>query len=156
MINKTIDKLTIAILAAAALAMPLHAAEKKTETAPAEKTAAAAPAKSASADAENTTGFRGTIASVDKEKKTITIANKKGTTSRTFTVGDTAKLMKGKKDTATWSDLTVGETVHGTFQKSADGKMEVVTLKVGAAGKAKAAKSEAGTTEAKPVETKKP
>ena len=157
MINQTIDKLTIAILAAAALSLTGHSAEKKTAAPAPEKTAAASTEKSA-ADAEKATMFRGQIASVDKDAKTITLANKKGKNTRTFTVGDNAKLMKAKNETATWADLTVGEKVHGTFQKSADGKMEVLTLKVGAKAEAKAGKTEKAAvekTDAKPTETKK-
>lgn len=141
MINKTINKLTLAIIAAAALALPAHAADKKASAAAPEKHAATTTEQHAGSatDTQKTTAFRGVISSVDKEQKTITLANKKGTTTRTFTVGDNAKLTKGK-ETASWSDLTVGEKVHGTYMKTADGKMDIVTLKVG--GKQAAEKTE--------------
>lgn len=154
MTKQTISAFTLALISAAALACSAHAAEKKTGMAAPEKAAAPAAAKPAQEEAEKPGTFRGILSDANKSGKTITLANKKGTNQRTFTVSDSAKITKGRA-AATWEDLAVGVKVHGTLQKTADGKMEVATLKVGRNPEEKAGKGTEKKPEAKPAEAKK-
>jgi len=126
MIKPKFQIIALLIAAAAAFAAsPLQAAEKS----------AASPAASAAPNKETAdtkpSRFRGKIASADKTQKTLTIENK-SMASRTFTVPDSAKLTKGADQAATWDDLTTGANVAGSYKKTADGKLEIVSLKIGA------------------------
>src|SRR5438067_8002405 len=152
--NKHIlSKFTITVLTVGALSLPMQAAEqtKKPEKGSASKPAMATPAASAapSAAAASEAGatkalpFHGKIASVDKAAKTFTLESKKGE-ARTFMVTDALKPTKGEKEPPAWDALVVGAEVSGTYKKNADGKLEVVSLKVGGkeSGETKPAKSE--------------
>ena len=108
--------------------------------------ASAAPSAAAASEAGATKAlpFHGKIASVDKAAKTFTLESKKGE-ARTFMVTDALKPTKGEKEPPAWDALAVGAEVSGTYKKNADGKLEVVSLKVGgkeSGGEAKAMKSE--------------
>ncbi len=122
-----INPLLTLILASGALALPLCA-----QTTPSEGGSAAAVSPSA-APSPAKTHFGGTVSAVDATAKTITVDNKRDG-SRTFQLTDSTKVSAGGKDTATLDDVKVGDHVHGAFQKSGDGKMELETLKVGPAG----------------------
>ncbi|MEA3187999.1 MAG: hypothetical protein QOD99_1829 [Chthoniobacter sp.] len=143
----------ITILAALATTPPLVAAEKKGAKESSKETALASPSPTTEAKAK-ALPFKGKIASVDKDKKTFSVESKKGE-GRTFTVPASAKLLKNETETATWDDLKVGEVVRGTYLKSADGTMEVGSLKLGAKpegdkAEKKAAKKSAGEAAATP------
>ena len=69
--------------------------------------------------------FRGKIASVDKQAKSLKVGE------RTFHVTTESKLMKAGK-AATLDDATVGEEVGGSYRESADKKLEIVSLRIGA------------------------
>lgn len=147
--------LSISTLTAVALALPLHAADKKGDKANA--TTMASPAASAAAEAKTKKlPFKGKIASVDKDKKTITLETKGGE-GRTIVVGDTTKLLKSEGDApATWDDLKVGEEVRGSYTKTDDGKLEAAKIKVGAKSeKAADEKARPEATKAVKKETKK-
>lgn len=148
---------TITALAAAAFATSLRAADSTPAPAPPDNgpdkpVEAATPAAATSASKETkamSLPFKGKIASVDKDKKTITLTSKKGE-GRTFTIGDSAKLTKGDDDAAaTWDDLKVGEPVRGSYMKSSDGTLEVKMLKLGAKAGGAKAKKKAAATDAK-------
>jgi hypothetical protein len=68
--------------------------------------------------------FRGKIASVDKQAKTIKIGE------RTFQITAESKIAKAGKP-ATLDDVTVGEEVGGAYREGADKKLNVVSLRVG-------------------------
>jgi len=79
--------------------------------------------------------FRGKVGAVDKTAKTITLEGKEK--SRTFQITSGTKITKDGKP-AVLDDVTVGESVRGVAKENAAGKLEAVTLKVGAlAGNAK-------------------
>ena len=69
--------------------------------------------------------FRGKIASVDKQAKTIKVGE------RTFQVTSDTRIMKAGKP-ATLDDATVGEEVGGAYREGADKKLNVVSLRIGA------------------------
>ncbi len=141
---KKIHLLTITALAAV-IALPLNAAEKTKS-----KPAASAAASASPAAAETKTKslpFRGKIASVDNDKKSITLESKSGE-GRTLMVGSSAQIFKGDGTTAaSWDDLKTGEEVRGSYTKADDGSMQVVKIKVGA-------KPEGETKSAKKAEKK--
>lgn len=101
-----------AIVAAFAVAstLPVTAADEK----PADKKEAPARA----------IPFRGKIAAVDKQAKTIKIGE------RTFHITADSKIAKAGKP-ATLDDATVGEDVGGQYREGADKKLNVVSLRIG-------------------------
>ena len=68
--------------------------------------------------------FRGKIASVDKQAKTVKVGE------RTFQITAESKIAKAGKP-ATLDDVTVGEDVGGAYREGADKKLNVVSLRVG-------------------------
>ena len=73
--------------------------------------------------------FRGKVSAVDKTAKTITLAGKEK--GRTFQITSGTKITKDGKP-AVLDDVTVGESVRGVAKENPTGKLEIVTLKVGA------------------------
>ena len=73
--------------------------------------------------------FRGKVSAVDKTAKTITLDGKEK--GRTFQITSGTKITKDGKP-AVLDDVTVGESVRGVAKENATGKLEAVTLKVGA------------------------
>lgn len=114
--TKTISKIALAALLTAftvGVAAQLPAQEKKQGTnAPAAK------------EKRDTAPFRGKIVAVDKTAKTIKVGE------RTFQVTSSTKIMKAGKP-ATLDDATVGEEVGGHFKKTDDGKLELLSLRIG-------------------------
>jgi hypothetical protein len=110
--KKIIISILVAAFAATA-ALPVMAADEK----PAEKKAA---------PAVRAVPFRGKIAAVDKAAKTVKVGE------RTFHVTSETRIVKAGKP-ATLDDATVGEDVGGAYRESEDKKMNLVTLRVGAA-----------------------
>jgi len=68
--------------------------------------------------------FNGKIAVVDKTAKTIKVGE------RTFQITSETILKKGGKP-ATLDDAVVGDVVGGNYQKSADGKLNAKTVRLG-------------------------
>jgi len=130
------------ILAAGAFALPLQAQNDVPGgamggTTPADQAttpAAAAATAAASAPAAETLHFGGMLSAVDTAANTITVQNKRQG-PRTFQVTDSTKVTKADGSAATLADLKAGDRVHGAFKKTGDGKMELLTLKVGPAQK---------------------
>ena len=102
------------------------AALSLTLTARAADSAAPAPAKKeAGAKAKPaTTPMKGKIDAVDAAAKTITVG------TRTFAVTSTTKITKDGKP-AVFADAKVGEEVGGAYKTSAEGKLELTSLRVG-------------------------
>ena len=107
-------KLIVAIIVAAFAAfstIPVTAADEK-------------PADKKEAPAARAIPFRGKIAAVDKQAKTIKIGE------RTFHITADSKIAKAGKP-ATLDDATVGEDVGGQYREGADKKLNVVSLRIG-------------------------
>jgi hypothetical protein len=73
--------------------------------------------------------FRGKVTAVDKTAMTISLAGKEK--PRIFVVTSETKFFKDNKP-ATLADLTVGEEVGGRARLAANGKQEIMTLRIGA------------------------
>lgn len=116
--KKIISCLTMTLLAVASssLTLTVHAADKPEAKTPAKK------------PATGQVPFRGKISAVDKTAKTITIEGKEK--GRTIHVTSETKIRKAGKP-ATFDDATAGEEVGGLAKKSADGKLEAISLRVG-------------------------
>jgi hypothetical protein len=73
--------------------------------------------------------FRGKISKVDKTAKTITV----GTTekARTFQITSETRLMKAGKP-AILDDAVEGEEIGGTYRKTEDGKLQALSVRLGA------------------------
>lgn len=69
--------------------------------------------------------FGGKVTAVDKSAQTFTVGK------RTFQVIATSRIMKEGKP-ATFEDIKDGEEVGGQYKKSAEGKLEVLSLRIGA------------------------
>ena len=114
--KKYIAKITLFSLVAAALvALPaVSRAEDATNNA-----AATAPAKK-----NGGTPFHGKVASVDATAMTFTVG--------TMTIAATSKT-KITKDgqPATFTDITTGENVSGSYKKDAAGKLTATSVKIG-------------------------
>jgi len=113
--KKLILILTVAALAATST-LPLLAADNK----PADKKEV--PAKEA---APRALPFRGKIAAVDKQAKTIKVGE------RTFQVTADTKINKAGK-AATLDDATIDEEVGGSYREGTDKKLNLVSLRIGA------------------------
>lgn len=72
--------------------------------------------------------FSGKIGAVDNVSKSITLAGKEK--NRVIHVTSETKIMKAGKP-ATFDDAKVGEEVGGQLRKTADGKEEAISLRVG-------------------------
>lgn len=81
---------------------------------------------SAPADENGPLKFYGTISAVDAKAMTFTVDN------QTFTIVPETHMTKAADDSqATIADAVVGETVRGTYTKSADGKLQVTKVRFG-------------------------
>ena len=69
--------------------------------------------------------FRGTVAAVDKEAKTVKVGE------RVFHVSPETKLTKGNQS-ATVAEITVGELISGNYTKGDDGKLTAKMMRIGA------------------------
>lgn len=83
------------------------------------------PAEKPDAKAHRPTPFRGKIASVDTNTKILTVGERK------FLATPETKIVKAGKP-ATLADAVVGEEVGGAYRKSDDGKLQLVSLRLGA------------------------
>lgn len=129
--NSTIHRLALLsamTTLALALTTPASAQEKK-DTPRSSVPAIAATAKPAT----QRIPFNGKIVAVDVTAKTIKVA------TRTFQVTSATRISKNGKP-ATLEEATVGEQAGGQYIKAADGKLELVSLRVGAKPDAKSAK----------------
>jgi hypothetical protein len=92
----------------------------------AEKKEVKRPAAAASATGRASAGLpgKGAIEAIDKVAKTIKVGEK------TYQITSTTKIMKAGKP-ATLEDAKVGDEVGLYFKKTDDGKMELLTLRVG-------------------------
>ena len=123
--TKNISKITVLSLFAAVLvAMPvLSRAEGTNAPAASGQTTQPKPKK-------NNPPFHGNLKAVDTSAKTLTV----GTLTLQIT-SDTKFIKDGKS--ATLSDGVVGESVGGAYKKTADGKLDAVTVHFGAIPKKK-------------------
>jgi len=68
--------------------------------------------------------FHGKVEAVDKNAKTLKVGE------RTFHVTSTTKITKAGKP-AILEDATVGEEVGGSYHEGEEGKLEVLSLRIG-------------------------
>jgi len=80
----------------------------------------------APADENGPLKFYGTISAVDAKAMTFTVDN------QTFTIVPETHMTNAADDSqASIADAVVGETVRGTYTKSADGKLQVTKVRFG-------------------------
>ncbi len=117
--TKNISKITVLSLFAAALfALPaLSRAEGTNASAATNQTTQAKPKK-------NNPPFHGNLKAVDTSAKTLTVGK------LTLQITSDTKITKDGQP-ATLSDGVVGEPVSGTYTKTADGKLNAVTVHFG-------------------------
>ena len=92
---------------------------------------AEAPVKSGAAAQEKKQSrfpFRGKVAAVDTAAKTITLAGKEK--NRTIHITAQTKIIKSDK-AANLEDAAVGDQVAGQVSRTADGKEEALSLRIG-------------------------
>jgi hypothetical protein len=90
---------------------------------------------SANTEKKKPVPFRGKVSAVDKVAKTVALEGKEK--QRILQITSDTKITKDGKP-AVLDDVTPGESVGGLARENAAGKMELVTLNVGArAGKSK-------------------
>jgi hypothetical protein len=73
--------------------------------------------------------FRGKISAVDVIAKTFTLEGKEK--PRTFRVTADTRLKKDGKDVS-FDDLKVGEILGGQYREGTEGKLEAITVNIGA------------------------
>jgi hypothetical protein len=105
---------------------------KASPTAKAEKTTTKSETKETTATDKpaRSIPFRGDVNEVDSDDKTFTIGK---TTKRTLKVTDKTKVTKDGED-ASFTDITAGTYVTGSYWKQEDGTLEARTVKVGGSG----------------------
>lgn len=113
---KQLVAITLVSLLTAFSSLHLVAADK---AAPAEK------GENAEKKAPKHVPFHGKIDALDKEAKTIKVGE------RTFQVVATTKIVKAGKP-ATLDEATVGEAVGGAYHQAEGGKLELMSLRIGA------------------------
>jgi len=135
--KNTIAKITcFAFTAAALIATPaLCRADDATNT----PAATPAPKKHA------TLPIKGKVAAVDAGAMTFTVGE------TTIAITSATKITKDGQP-AVFSDITVGETVHGAYKKNAEGKCTATSVKIGAAKAKKAEKAAEAATNAPPAQ----
>jgi hypothetical protein len=109
----------LTLFAAAIIAVP---AVSRAQDATTNTPATSAPAKTKKAKSGLT--FRGAAGAVDTNAMTITVGE------RTFNVTSETKITKNGQP-AVLSDIAVGETIGGAYKKSADGKLNATSIRVG-------------------------
>lgn len=133
MIKNKLQNITATLIASVALLAPLGL--NAADTATPSNSAASAPAKAATSPAAKTPAekkvanipFRGHVVAVDKSVNTFSIGKK---SVRVFAVTSKTKITK-EDAAATFGDLAVGEKVTGSYVKTADGKLEAISVKIG-------------------------
>ena len=120
-IQKTITGLLAVALVG--IAFQARAEDKKTDA----KTNA--PSAKAEVVKHDRLPFGGTLSAVDKTAMTVTVKKKEA--EKTFQVTSTTKITKAGKP-ATLNDAVVGEECGVSFKKTADGKLEALSLRLGA------------------------
>ena len=129
--------LVAGLLTASMFLAPVMAiAQEKSEK---PKTPAADPEKAA--PTARAVPFRGTVAAVDKNAKTVSVGE------RVFHISPETKLMKDNQ-AATVADIAVGDAIAGNYTKGDDGKLTAKMMRVGP-------KPAAAQAEKKPLEKKK-
>ncbi|MDQ3622202.1 MAG: hypothetical protein M3463_06905 [Verrucomicrobiota bacterium] len=126
--------LPILTIAAIALGVPSSglAAEKKAKSAAAPAPAdAVKPAEKPAEAARSTQAlpYRGDVAAVDAAAKTFTFKNKDGK-ERVFHASSKTRIMKDGA-AADFDAISVGAHATGQYTKTADGKLELVSVKIG-------------------------
>ena len=69
--------------------------------------------------------FHGKVTAIDKQKMAVSLEE------RVFIVTSETKITKANKP-ATFGDVTVGEEIRGSYRKTEDGKMNLLSLYIGA------------------------
>jgi hypothetical protein len=109
--KKLIVPILIAAFAATAT-IPVYGADAK-------------PGQKKETQANRAIPFRGKIAAVDAQAKTVKVGE------RTFHVSADTRIMKAGKP-ATLDEATVGEEAGGQYREGADKQLNVVSLRIGA------------------------
>lgn len=149
--KKYIPTFTVAALAAAIVIGSAVSATAQSTNAAAASTTATKPAKKEAPAKGSATKpkdaravpFKGSVGAVDRTAMTIKVGE------RTFQVTSSTRILKAGKP-ATFSDATVGEECAGSYKKTADDKLELLSLRIGA----KADGAAAPAAPAAPVEPK--
>jgi len=90
--------------------------------------------------------YTGTVAAVDKEKKTFTFAEKKG--DRVFVVTDKTKILdKATKQAKTFDDIAVGVYLTGSYVKDGD-TLNAYSVHFGSTPSVRGSKKKAAATPA--------
>jgi hypothetical protein len=127
--KKYISTFTIAALAAAIVVGSVVSAPAQATNAisttdkPAKKEAPAKGSATKPKDAR-AVPFKGSLGAVDRTAMTIKVGE------RTFQVTSSTRILKAGKP-ATFSDATVGEECAGSYKKTADDKLELLSLRLG-------------------------
>jgi len=111
----------VCTLLAASVVLPLGTQAVRAD----DSTPAASPAAT-----KGGTHAGGSVTAVDASAKTITIQSKKGG-SKTFTVGDSAKITGADGAAAALTDIKTGDHVRISFTTGDDGTLTAVSIKVG-------------------------
>lgn len=126
--KKHLLKLTLLTLATALLVVPSLRAQDSTTTTPAPAPSAPADSSAPAAPAPKKHGaglpIKGKIASIDTTANTITVGK------LTLNVTEKTKIRKNGA-VSTISDLAEGDAVNGYYKKDAEGKLNLVTLRIG-------------------------
>lgn len=101
---------------------------------------------SAQAAPGDETAFGGKVSAVNKRDQTLTVGKRTFRVLPTTTIVKNGKSATGKEITV--NEIKVGEEVGGQYKKSADGKLELLSLRVGskALSEAKGGSKDVGAT----------
>ena len=101
---------------------PMSRAQDQTPTTNPSDTPSTQPAKKA----HKSLRFKGEVTAVDTNANTFSIGD------QTYTITDKSKIVKAADGSdATIQDITVGESVSGSYKKAEDGTLNVTRLRIG-------------------------
>lgn len=118
--TRKIRKLVLLVFAAMlafGLATQVPAQEKKEDTKP------GAPSATETKPKRDTIPFRGRVIEVNKTEMTIKVGQ------RTFYMTSSTRITKAGKP-ATFDEIAVGDMVTGSYKKTAEGKLELVSVRI--------------------------
>jgi hypothetical protein len=118
--NKIIMLPILTLCAVAILAMPASSRAQDAANTPADP----ASAEKTSTASSRALPFRGTVTAVDTNAMTVTVGK------RTFEMTSTTKVSKNGKP-AELSEGVAGEPITGSYRKTADGKLDAVSIYFG-------------------------
>lgn len=144
--KKNILRIALMSVLAAAIATPVMAQQTNVAK---DKSATAKPEPVKAEKKQEGLPFKGTVAKIDKDAKTLTVGDK------TFQITSETKIKKAGKD-ATLESGVVGEEVALKYKTAADGKLTALSVRFGPKAEGEMKKTDTGEKKEKKAKKSQP